>query len=67
MFRRWGTNGFHGRIYSFNIIRGTELIFDFVPCYRKLDGEIGMYDLIGDKFYSNNGTGTFKKGNDIDD
>lgn len=41
------------------------LVRNFVPCYRKADGEIGMYDLITGKFYLNSGTGTFGKGNDI--
>lgn len=41
------------------------LIRDFIPCYRKSDGEIGMYDLITGKFYTNSGTGTFEKGKDI--
>lgn len=37
----------------------------FIPCYRKSDNEIGLYDLIGKKFYTNQGTGTFLKGNDV--
>ena len=41
-----------------------EIKLDLVPCYRKSDGEIGMYDIIGDKFYTNAGTGTFIKGQD---
>ena len=42
-----------------------KLVRDFVPCYRKEDGVIGMYDLVGNKFYINEGTGEFEKGNDI--
>lgn len=38
---------------------------DFIPCYRKADNEIGMYDLVSDTFYSNDGTGEFTKGNDL--
>ena len=38
---------------------------DFVPCYRKSDGTIGMYDLCESKFYTNAGTGEFLKGEDI--
>lgn len=34
---------------------------DFVPCYRKSDGEIWMYDLVNDQFYTNNWTWTFIK------
>ena len=40
-------------------------IIDFVPCYLKLDGTIGMYDLVSGEFYTNQGTGTFEKGDDI--
>lgn len=38
---------------------------DFIPCYRKSDGEIGMYDLVSNQFFTNAGTGTFLKGADI--
>jgi hypothetical protein len=64
LFRRWGTNGFYGRIYSFNIIRDGKAIFNMVPCYRKSDGAIGMYDLSFGVFYQNSGTGEFLKGAD---
>lgn len=37
-----------------------------VPCYRKADGEIGMYDLINGAFYTNyNTVGYFTKGDDV--
>lgn len=42
------------------------LVRDYVPCYRKSDGVIGLYDLVEDKFYVNSGTGTFLKGDDLD-
>ena len=38
---------------------------DFIPCYRNSDGEIGLYDSINDIFYTNQGTGTFTKGPDV--
>lgn len=34
-------------------------------CYRKSDGVIGMYDVENDVFYTNDGTGTFTKGQDV--
>lgn len=37
---------------------GIEL-FNGVPCYRKSDGEIGIYDLVSERFLTNIGTGTF--------
>lgn len=51
--------------YYFKFYRNGELIGDFVPCYRKSDGEIGMYDLVSQNFFTNAGTGTFSKGNDV--
>jgi uncharacterized repeat protein (TIGR02543 family) len=38
---------------------------DMIPCYRKNDSVIGMYDIINDTFYTNNGTGTFLKGSNV--
>ena len=41
------------------------LVRNFIPCYRKSDTEIGLYDLVNDVFYTNAGSGTFIKGNDV--
>ena len=41
------------------------LVRDLVPCYRKSDNAIGMYDLTNDTFYANSGTGTFSKGDNV--
>lgn len=38
---------------------------DFVPCYRKADGVIGMYELITKTFFTNSGSGSFTKGADV--
>ena len=38
------------------------LIRHFIPCYRKSDGEIGMFDLVENKFYTNQGTEPFLRG-----
>lgn len=53
------------RFYYFKFKRNGTLIGDFIPCYRKSDGVIGMYDLVTKTFFTNAGTGTFSKGNDI--
>lgn len=37
----------------------------YIPCYRKSDNVIGMYDTVNNQFYTNVGTGTFLKGADI--
>lgn len=51
--------------YYFKFYRNGELIGDFIPCYRKSDGVIGMYDLVSQNFFTNAGTGTFSKGSDV--
>lgn len=40
-------------------------IRDFVPCYRKSDNVAGLYDLVNGVFYTNAGSGTFIKGEDV--
>ena len=52
------------KLYYWKIYDGTTIIRDFIPCYRKSDGEIGLYDLVEEKFYTNQGSGTFLKGED---
>lgn len=41
------------------------LICDLVPCYRKSDGVIGVYDIVRKIFLTNAGTGSFTKGVDV--
>lgn len=53
------------RIYSLQIIENGSMVRDFVPCYRKADNEIGMFDLVSNTFFTNAGTGTFTKGADV--
>ena len=43
----------------------SELLRDFVPCYRKSDEAIGMYDVVTGTFFTNSGTGTFTKGPNV--
>jgi len=52
-------------LYSLQFYDNDILRVDLVPCYRKSDGERGLYDLVNDVFYTNSGTGTFEKGKDI--
>lgn len=53
------------RIYQLKFTVGGTVEADFVPCYRKSDNVAGMYDLIGRRFLTNAGTGTFTVGQDI--
>lgn len=53
------------KIYGYTVTQdGTELQ-NFIPCYRKSDGVIGMYDTVSRTFFTNSGTGTFIKGADV--
>lgn len=55
-----------GKIYgNFKIYDGNAEVFNLVPCYRKADSVIGMYDLVSETFLTNAGTGTLTKGADV--
>ena len=61
-----GTNLSKGtsRFYYSKLYQNDVLVRDYIPCYRKSDGEIGVYDFVTNTFFPNAGTGTFVKGND---
>lgn len=46
------------RLYSMQIYESDVLVRDFVPCINA-SGEVGLYDMVGRKFYGNAGTGVF--------
>ena len=46
-------------IYSCKIYDNGILVRDFVPAKRTSDSVVGLYDVVNDVFYTNNGTGTF--------
>lgn len=50
--------------YNFSLYDGDNLIKDLVPCYRKTDNVIGMYDLISKTFITSD-VGTLSKGPNI--
>ena len=47
------------RLYELKVSKGNEIKYNFIPCMRKSDGALGLYDLVNNKFYGNSGTGTF--------
>lgn len=60
-----GSNlGIEGRMYTFSVTRNGKKVFNAVPCYRKTDNVIGMFDTISQTFLTNTGTGTLTKGPD---
>lgn len=54
------------RLYSLSILKGENLIRNFIPCYRKEDDVRGLFDTVTREFYFNAATGIFEKGIDID-
>jgi len=53
------------RLYACTMAVNGLPIRNYVPCYRKSDGVIGLYDTINKEFKTNEGTGSFTKGPDI--
>ena len=56
---------FSGKMWAFKIWDNEILVRDFIPCYRKSDNVIGMYDIVNETFYANLGTGNFTKGPNV--
>lgn len=52
---------YYAKIWDSNNI----LIREFIPCRRLSDNEKGMYDIVNDVFYVNQGTGEFLVGADV--
>lgn len=48
------------KLYDNNV-----LIHDFIPVKRRIDLKVGVFDLVTNDFYFNNGTGTFVPGNEV--
>lgn len=71
LFWMWESGGYSDsrkgayKIYYCKIWDNSVLIRDFVPCYRKSDNEIWMYDLVNDQFYTNSGSWVFTKWPDV--
>ena len=50
------------QLYSLKIYEKNSLVRNFIPCYRNSDSEVGLYDLVNNVFYTNQGTGVFTYG-----
>lgn len=51
-------------IYSFKIYDDEQLVRDHIPV-KMNDGQVGLYDLVENKFYGNSGTGSITVGPEI--
>lgn len=62
-----GTVNYKSKIdlYELVITHDDKVVRSYVPCYRKSDGEVGLYDVVSGVFYTNDGTNSFIRGDDI--
>lgn len=51
-----------GKLYSCQIYNSDILVRDFIPCIRKTDMAIGLWDKVNNEFYGNQGSGVFQGG-----
>lgn len=66
LFTSRGTNYALIKLYEMEIYDENDvLIRNFVPCYRKIDSVIWLYDLVEWTFYTNSGSWDFIKWQDI--
>ncbi|MBR6010493.1 MAG: hypothetical protein IKP35_03730, partial [Alphaproteobacteria bacterium] len=54
------------RIYSAKLYDNGQLVRDFIPVRRNIDGVLGMYDKVTETLYTNAGSGNFYPGQDGD-
>lgn len=54
---KWATNPINMRLYSFKITSQDGIVrCNFIPCYRKSDSVVGLYDTVRNVFKSNEST-----------
>ena len=53
------------RVYSLVFKENGVIVKHFIPVKKKANSELGMYDIINNKFYTNKGTGTFIAGREV--
>ena len=53
------------RIYEEKIYTDAGLVRHFIPCYKKSNNEIGMYDLVTNQFYTDTTTSFTRRGENV--
>ena len=53
------------RVKYFIVRQSGDVVCHLIPCYRKSDDVIGMYDIVSNQFLTNAGTGAFTKGANV--
>ena len=56
----WASGAANMRLYSFTVSNAAGVAqCDFVPCRRKSDGAVGLYDTVRNRFYGNESSNSF--------
>lgn len=65
-YNSWDNYGYY-KLYGFKVFKGngSTLVKNYVPCYRKSDNVIGLYETVQGQFITGTGTGSFTKGPNI--
>lgn len=53
------------KLYALKIYNERILQRDFIPCYKVSTNEVGLYDIVSQRFFTNKGEGVFTKGNNV--
>ena len=56
---------FKGAVYSFEVFEKGFKILHLIPCIRKIDNQVCMFDLVSGQFFINQGTGNFIAGSPL--
>lgn len=62
---RLGVNNIYARIYDCEVWDNGELTAKFIPCYRKQDNAVGMYEIVFGNFYTSETITPFQKGGNV--
>lgn len=54
------------KLYSFKIYEGDELVLDLIPVKRNSDNVVCAYDTVSETYFTNEGTGVFTAGAEVD-
>ena len=53
------------KLYELEFTEDNATVRHYIPCKRKSDSGVGLYDIITDTFFVNSGSGTFGAGNPV--
>ncbi len=54
------------KLYSARLSKGFDVIREYIPCYRKSDGVVGLYEKVTGQFLTNEGGGSFTIGAEVE-